>query len=113
MGRGGNHGKVRIECSVDPMIADALAMLRAVDESKDEVYRHRLARYAAEAIETYIPFLFKERFNISLPEFRRRYPAPRRKQLAGIARELLRSEGDNAFYRPNSAVRGLQAKANA
>lgn len=112
--RGGNHGKVKIECSVDPLIADALAMLRAVHDGKDNVYRHRLRLYIAECIETYVPDLFRKTFGITIVEFRKAYPRPVRKRLPVIARELIeRKESQDAFYRSNFASRRCAAQANA
>jgi hypothetical protein len=86
--RGGNHGKIKIECTVDPLIADALVMLRVVSDDRDVIDSRRLRRYVAEVIETYVPHLFKQKFGISISEFRRRFPAPVAKELPGIARRM-------------------------
>jgi hypothetical protein len=89
--RGGNHGKIKIECTVDPLIADALVMLRAVNDNKDVIYSGRVRRYVAEVIETFVPHLFKQKFGISISEFRRRFPSPVAKELPGIARRMTTS----------------------
>lgn len=88
--RGGNHGKIRVECSIDPAIARALVMLRAIDEDRETVRSQRLRRYVAEMIETYVPAVFQHKFGISIHEFQRRFPAPVAKELPGIAQRLSR-----------------------
>lgn len=103
--RGGNHGKLAIECSIDPLIVRALWMLRSVTEP-DELTRvrisdPRLKRYVAEAIETYVPQLFKQKFGLTIYDFQRRWPSPAAKELPGIAQQLLK---DPNFYRPQRAV---------
>jgi hypothetical protein len=101
--RGGNHGKVVVECSVDPLIVRALYMLRAAkepDELEDiriRIRDPRVRRFVAEMIETYIPPLFKKTFGITIYDFQRRWPAPAAKELPAIANQLL---NDPNFYRP-------------
>jgi hypothetical protein len=107
--RGGNHGKVVIECSVDPLIVRAMLMLRAAKEMKDfdvQVRNPRVRRFVAEMIETYIPPLFMKTFGLSIHEFNRRWPSPAAKELPGIAQQLL---NDPNFYRPARAAMAVNA----
>ena len=100
--RGGNHGKVTVECSLDPLIIRALYMLRAATEpdelSRIEIRDPRVSRYVAEMIETFVPSLFRKTFGITIYEFRNRWPSPAAKELPEIARQLL---NDPNFYRPD------------
>lgn len=110
--RGGNHGKIKFECSVDPQTADYLIMLRAVSDEKALIYFDRSGRagarvrsYITEVVETYVPEVFRRTFGLTVVEFRKQFPRPRVKQLPSIARELVRrkEQGDESFYRRNVA----------
>jgi hypothetical protein len=93
--RNGDPARVKVEFVVAPEIADALMMLRAVRtvDGTMVIQPTRVRRYVAEIVETYVPYLFKKEFGISLSEFRKQFPAVGHRKLPRMARRLKKLGG--------------------